>query len=115
DSNYPSSLITPLKSEVVVVNKIRKKGRDSKKWLTEIEKKEIAEMAQDFFKYYNIIHSLKIEEKTENDGFLLMNRQMEQLSLNEMSSSTAYSAARYHLESIAEHYKFSVNYTDFPV
>uniref|UniRef100_A0A7I4KJE5 Bm4392 n=1 Tax=Brugia malayi TaxID=6279 RepID=A0A7I4KJE5_BRUMA len=115
DSNYPSSLITPLKSEVVVVNKIRKKGRDSKKWLTEVEKKEIAEMAQDFFKYCNIIHSLKIGEKTENDGFLLMDRQMEQLSLNEMSSSTAYSAARYHLESIAEHYKFSVNYTDFPV
>lgn len=51
----------------------------------------------------------------ESDGFVLVNRQMEQLSLNEMSSSTAYSAARRHLESIAEHYKFSVNYTDFPV
>uniref|UniRef100_A0A1I8EF38 DRBM domain-containing protein n=1 Tax=Wuchereria bancrofti TaxID=6293 RepID=A0A1I8EF38_WUCBA len=73
-------------------------GCDSRKWLTETEKKEIAEMTQDFFKYCNIIHSLKIEKKTENDEFVLMSRHMEQLSLNEMSSSTAYSTARYHLE-----------------
>ncbi|VDK66011.1 unnamed protein product [Onchocerca ochengi] len=115
DSSYPSALITPLKSEVVVVNKLRKKGRDSKKWLTEIEKKEIAEMAQEFFKCNNIVHPLKIEEKMENDRFDLLDRQMEQLSLNEMSSSSIYSVARHHLESVAEHYKFSVNYTDFPV
>uniref|UniRef100_A0A1I7VKK5 DRBM domain-containing protein n=1 Tax=Loa loa TaxID=7209 RepID=A0A1I7VKK5_LOALO len=103
DGSYPSAFITPLKSDVVVVNKLRKKGRDSKKWLTEIEKKEIAEMAQEFFKCL------------EGDGFVLVGRQMGQMSLNEMPSSTAYSAARRHLGSIAEHYKFSVNYTDFPV
>ncbi|MCP9263064.1 hypothetical protein DINM_006416 [Dirofilaria immitis] len=103
DSSYPSALITPLKSEVVVVNKLRKKGRDSKKWLTEIEKKEIAEIAQEFFKCM------------ESDGFVLVDRQMEQLSLSEILSPRAYSAARDHLEFIAEHYKFSVNYTDFPV
>ncbi|KAM3728377.1 Double-stranded RNA-binding protein Staufen [Dirofilaria immitis] len=115
DSSYPSALITPLKSEVVVVNKLRKKGRDSKKWLTEIEKKEIAEIAQEFFKCSNIIHPLKIKEKMESDGFVLVDRQMEQLSLSEILSPRAYSAARDHLEFIAEHYKFSVNYTDFPV
>lgn len=48
----------------------------------------------------------------ESDGFLSVDHQMEQLSLNEMSSTTA---ARRHLETIAERYKFSVNYTDFPV
>ncbi|EJD75988.1 double-stranded RNA binding domain-containing protein family protein, variant [Loa loa] len=115
DGSYPSAFITPLKSDVVVVNKLRKKGRDSKKWLTEIEKKEIAEMAQEFFKCCNIIHTLNIDEKLEGDGFVLVGRQMGQMSLNEMPSSTAYSAARRHLGSIAEHYKFSVNYTDFPV
>ncbi|CAG9530720.1 unnamed protein product [Cercopithifilaria johnstoni] len=115
DSSYPSALIIPLKPEVVVVNKLRKKGRDSKKWLTEIEKKEITEMAQEFFKCSDIVQPLKMEKKMEGDGILLVGRQIEQLTLNEMSSSIAYSAARRHLESIAERYKFSVNYTDFPV
>ncbi|VDM18484.1 unnamed protein product [Wuchereria bancrofti] len=61
-------MITSLKSQIFV-NKIRKRGCDSRKWLTETEKKEIAEMTQDFFKYCNIIHSLKIEKKkTDLDG-----------------------------------------------
>uniref|UniRef100_A0A915Q830 DRBM domain-containing protein n=1 Tax=Setaria digitata TaxID=48799 RepID=A0A915Q830_9BILA len=116
DSNYPSALITPLKSEVVVVNKLRRKGRDSKKWLTEIEKKEVAEMAQEFFKSDSINLSKK-EEKMESDGFTLLDHQMKQLSLNgnpDEASSIGCSAKLY-LESIGEHYKFSINYTDFPV
>ncbi|VDN03572.1 unnamed protein product [Thelazia callipaeda] len=113
DSSYPSASITPLKSEVVVVNKLRRKGRDSKKWLSEVEKKEIAEKSLDFFKIHEInIHSYDIM-RGGSDGLMLIDDQMEQLSLSQ-NTSTKYSTAKCYLEAIAERYKFTVSYTDFP-
>ncbi|VDK64920.1 unnamed protein product [Anisakis simplex] len=53
DSNYPSALITPLKSEMLFVSKMRKRGRDSKKLLSDEQKREMAEMAREFLAGWN--------------------------------------------------------------
>ncbi|KHN81816.1 Double-stranded RNA-binding protein Staufen -like protein 2 [Toxocara canis] len=53
DSTYPSALITPLKSEVLFVNKVRRRGRDSKKVLSDEQKAQMAGMAREFLAGWN--------------------------------------------------------------
>uniref|UniRef100_A0A915AZQ0 DRBM domain-containing protein n=1 Tax=Parascaris univalens TaxID=6257 RepID=A0A915AZQ0_PARUN len=67
DSSYPSALITPLKSEMLFVSKIRRRGRDSKKVLSEEQKTQMAEMAREFLAGWNAAENASLVKANTSD------------------------------------------------
>ncbi|VDN38492.1 unnamed protein product [Gongylonema pulchrum] len=94
-------------------------GRDSKKALTDDQKKEISKLALEFFAQFDNNRTTNLLEK-EVEDYVLVNK-MDGLSLNAASvpqrssgDGGTYFAAKRRLENIGELFRFSINYTDFP-
>ncbi|VDM41401.1 unnamed protein product [Toxocara canis] len=99
DSTYPSALITPLKSEVLFVNKVRRRGRDSKKVLSDEQKAQMAGMAREFLAGWNAAenaafvkaHTEDTPKVNANIGMFVLppselSQQMSQLSIGGTAS-----------------------------
>uniref|UniRef100_A0A914Z9N7 DRBM domain-containing protein n=1 Tax=Panagrolaimus superbus TaxID=310955 RepID=A0A914Z9N7_9BILA len=110
DSNYPESSIAPLKSEVVIVSKLKKRGKDSKKSLTPEEKAAVAELCRDFFAYPLSENERKGYVSRDNDGGQFQIPTPE----NNQWQGPAIKTAKERLESLATSFKFTVAYSDFP-
>ncbi|KAE9548223.1 hypothetical protein FO519_008563 [Halicephalobus sp. NKZ332] len=108
DSNYPEASIAPLKSEVVIVTKPKKRGKDSKRSLSAEEKMAIAQLCRDFLAY-----PMAREEK---QGYV--SRDMDcgqfQVPVDNAWLGPAIKTAKERLESLATSFKFTVAYSDFP-
>uniref|UniRef100_A0AC34QNU3 DRBM domain-containing protein n=1 Tax=Panagrolaimus sp. JU765 TaxID=591449 RepID=A0AC34QNU3_9BILA len=109
DSNYPEASVAPLKSEVVIASKPKKRGKDSKRTLTPEEKTAITQMCQYFLTYH--------AASTEKKGFV--NRDVDCGQFQVSADSRTWSGpeiktAKERLETLANSFKFSVTYLDFP-
>lgn len=160
--SYPNALIAPLKSEVVLVTKLKKRGRDSKKALTSEEKFQIASTCRLFCQFPNgresssgyFMNEVKTPISPDNDYLefgqpsslspiqppstpnvdfqpigasskhpLLVATQMtvsnspiqvDLISPSQLPVDLVLKDAKFCLESLAKHYKFTVSYSDFP-
>jgi len=108
DSSYPEASIAPLKSEVVIVSKPKKRGKDSKRSLSAEEKVAIAQLCRDFLAYPRA--------REEKQGFV--SRDMDcgqfQVPVDNTWMGPAIKTAKERLESLATSFKFTVAYSDFP-
>uniref|UniRef100_A0AC34F1U9 DRBM domain-containing protein n=1 Tax=Panagrolaimus sp. ES5 TaxID=591445 RepID=A0AC34F1U9_9BILA len=111
DSKYPEASIAPLKSEVVIVSKLKKRGKDSKKSLTPEEKAAVAELCRDFFAYPLAENERKGYVSRDNDGGQF---QIPSPENNNSWQGPAIKTAKERLESLATSFKFTVAYSDFP-
>ncbi|KAI6232020.1 hypothetical protein M3Y95_00442700 [Aphelenchoides besseyi] len=134
DARYPEASIAPLKSEVVLVTKLKKRGRDSKKALSSEEKCRVAAACRLFVALPNgrkLLHGyVPIETPiTPIDEFNSMTIQQSNGSTT-VSPPTSLSPATPNgsllqqpyeirdakccLERLARAFKFTVSYSDFP-
>ncbi|KAI6173151.1 hypothetical protein M3Y98_01051300 [Aphelenchoides besseyi] len=134
DARYPEASIAPLKSEVVLVTKLKKRGRDSKKALSSEEKCRVAAACRLFVALPNgrkLLHGyVPIETPiTPIDEFNSMAIQQSNGSTT-VSPPTSLSPATPNgsllqkpyeirdakccLERLARAFKFTVSYSDFP-
>uniref|UniRef100_A0A914ECN9 DRBM domain-containing protein n=1 Tax=Acrobeloides nanus TaxID=290746 RepID=A0A914ECN9_9BILA len=111
DDSSQTPVIAPLKSEVVLVNKLKKRGKDSKKYLSTDERRLIASLSR-LFLTYTFAEERKAglvpsEEKYYSIEFLMHISVMPTTSL-------VIQSAKDCLEKLAKTYKFTVVYSDFP-
>uniref|UniRef100_A0AC35F229 DRBM domain-containing protein n=1 Tax=Panagrolaimus sp. PS1159 TaxID=55785 RepID=A0AC35F229_9BILA len=111
DSKYPEASIAPLKSEVVIVSKLKKRGKDSKKSLTPEEKCAVAELCREFFGYPLAENEKKGYVSKDNDGGQF---QIPSPENTWQQQGPAIKTAKERLESLATSFKFTVAYSDFP-
>lgn len=128
DSNYPEESITPLKSEVVVVSKLKKRGRDSKKTLTPEERQTVATSAR-FFLSYPLSESMQAGFVADDPPLMpigyreivVQSRRTKCLVFDASQvmpsrdlPTFTVRTAKECLEKLAKTHKFTVVYSDFP-
>lgn len=133
DANYPKSSVSLLKSEVVVAPKLKKRGKDSKKCLTAEEKKTISINCKHFLTYPNAKQELAgfvspmdpalsnnniVADSTissDNDCSMFTSPGATFAFIPpDNTSNTVVKDAKWYLEKLSKHYRFSVTYSDFP-
>uniref|UniRef100_A0A0N5AB75 DRBM domain-containing protein n=1 Tax=Syphacia muris TaxID=451379 RepID=A0A0N5AB75_9BILA len=130
DSSYPAPSITPLKSDVVFVSKMRRRGRDTKKKLTDEQRHLVACTARSFLSNWkesckHAVYTSHPDISPNGSAFMLptnLSAEMSQLSIADTSNHVYWPScekpltetARQCLERIAETIKFSIGFSDFP-
>uniref|UniRef100_A0A7E4W2L3 DRBM domain-containing protein n=1 Tax=Panagrellus redivivus TaxID=6233 RepID=A0A7E4W2L3_PANRE len=104
DANYPIASFAPLRSEVIIVSKPKKRGKDSKKTLTSDETSTIATRCRQFVSYH--------DSATELRGYSYPDNPVDGASTYFLSAIIV--TAKERLESLAMKFKFTVTYCDFP-
>lgn len=132
DATYPASSVAPLKSEVFLVsNKLRKRGRDSKKILTNEEKITINLVTQLFLSHLNNqqianlpkLNNLPISMNDNgntyhfyaqiNNDFQTSNT-AQSINTKDVVANHVLQSPKQFLDIIARIHKFSVVFSDFP-
>lgn len=133
DSNYPAPSITPLKSDMVFVSKMRRRGRDTKKKLTDEQRLIVASMAREFLANWKdsckyAVYNSQPDFPSKGNFIVSssdLSNKINQLSLSdsadplfwpsfEKNGHLKIETARQRLERIAEVVKFSIGFSDFP-
>ncbi|VDD87470.1 unnamed protein product [Enterobius vermicularis] len=131
DSSYPAPSITPLKSDVVFVSKMRRRSRDAKKKLTDEQRRIVANMAREFLANCKDSHKYAVfsspSDFSSSGNFLIssgdLSSDINQLSISESrdlwpsyetNEQSKVETARQRLERIAETVRFSIGFSDFP-